>query len=233
MRKKWETAGLILLAVLILALLPSSPRVMEVTGVWPSPGIIYKGDEGVVLTFNVTIGDDSVLWLAEELQRTGIEKATFFLDPSWVDRKKKIADQLKAYGYDIGIYDLHPARYEGLSEKEMDEHIAELVAFFHEHELSPDYYRTADGLLNEEVVRRLREQDLLVVSHEVTGEALLEGEHQSYNGAVVSLDVVNDEKELKQRWTEWRSALERTDDLRYVSVLELLASSDSKIKLLE
>ncbi|TFD98420.1 polysaccharide deacetylase family protein [Jeotgalibacillus salarius] len=229
---RFYSALIMMVMVFFLILAPGTSRVMEVSGVWPSPGIIYKGDKGTALTFNVTIGDSSVSWLIEELNRRGIQKAAFFLDPAWVDRHSDIVEELIESGFDIGIYDLHPGRYDKMTEKEMDNHILSLISFFNEYELKPAYYRTKGQLLQPPVVKRLREHELLVVDY-LIDEGTLEDSDQSIEGAVVALELVNKDEEMKEDWDKWYRVMAKTKNLKYVSILELLASSDSKIKLLE
>ncbi|MDZ5713666.1 hypothetical protein [Jeotgalibacillus haloalkalitolerans] len=229
---RFYSALLIVGLVMIFLLAPGASRVMEVSGVWPSPGIIYKGNQGTALTFNVTIGDESVSWLLGDLKEKGIQKATFFLDPAWVDRHADLTEELLTSGYDIGIYDLHPGRYEKMTESEMDRHISNLLSFFKEQELQPAYYRTKGELLSPAVVKRLRAQELLVVDYLIDENGLTEKD-TSVDGAVVALDLVNNQDKMQESWGKWYRALTATKELKYVSILELLASSDSKIKLLE
>ncbi|WP_404406829.1 polysaccharide deacetylase family protein [Jeotgalibacillus malaysiensis] len=229
---RFYSSLLIIGLIFLLSIGPGATRVMEVSGVWPSPGIIYKGGQGAALTFNVTIGDDSVKWLLGELKEKKIRKATFFLDPAWVDRHADLTEELLASGYDIGIYDLHPGRYEKMTEAEMDRHISNLLSFFKEQELQPAYYRTKGALLSPAVVKRLRAQDLLVVDYLIDEKALKEKD-TSIEGAVVALNLVNNRKKMQENWEEWYRALSNTKNVEYVSILELLASSDSKIKLLD
>ncbi|KIL53678.1 hypothetical protein KP77_01730 [Jeotgalibacillus alimentarius] len=222
----------VFISVCLFILLPGTSRVMEVSGVWPSPGIIYKGESGSALTFNITIGDESVRWLLETLEEKKIEKVAFFLDPAWVDRHPDLAEMIAEANVDVGIYDLHPSRYDKMTKKEMDDHISSLTSYFQEHELDPRYYRTKGDLPSVEVVKRLREQELLVVDFMIDDDMLIRGD-QKVDGAVIALDVVNNLKAMEERWAKWEQALSASSDVKYVSILELLASSDSKIKLLE
>nr|WP_239581697.1 polysaccharide deacetylase family protein [Jeotgalibacillus terrae] len=229
---RFYSAVIIFISVCLFILLPGTSRVMEVSGVWPSPGIIYKGESGSALTFNITIGDESVRWLLETLEEKNIDKATFFLDPAWVDRHPDLTEMIAEANVDVGIYDLHPSRYEKMTEKEIDNHISTLLSFFKEHELNPRYYRTKDDLPAPEVVKRLRKQELLVVDF-LIDDAMLAGGNQKVDGAVIALDVVNNPETMKTRWANWEQAMSASSEVTYVSILELLASSDSKIKLIE
>lgn len=229
---RFYSSLLIIGLIFLFSIVPGATRVMEVSGVWPSPGIIYQGEQGTALTFNVTIGDESFSWLLDDLKKKKIQKATFFLDPAWVDRHGDLTEELLVSGYDIGIYDLHPGRYEKMSTDEMDDHISSLLSFFNEKELQPVYYRTKGKSLSPAVIKRLRAQDLLVVDYLIDEDALMR-EDTSIKGAVVALDLVNSRKKMQENWEEWYRALSNTTNEEYVSILELLASSDSKIKLLD
>ncbi|AJD89513.1 hypothetical protein JMA_01960 [Jeotgalibacillus malaysiensis] len=229
---RFYSSLLIIGLIFLFSIAPGATRVMEVSGVWPSPGIIYQGERGTALTFNVTIGDEPVRWLLNDLKKKEIQKATFFLDPAWVDRHTDLTEELLVSGYDIGIYDLHLGRYEKMSEDEMDRHISNLLSFFKEQALEPAYYRTKGDLLAPSIVKRLRAQDLLVVDY-LIDEKMLKENGSSIEGAVVALDLVNNREKMQESWTEWHRALSMNADAEYVTILELLASSDSKIKLLD
>ncbi|KIL52307.1 polysaccharide deacetylase family protein [Jeotgalibacillus campisalis] len=232
-KKGYETGIILIVITLIVLLIPPSPSVMNVNGVWPSPGILYKGDEGVSLTFNVELGDESILWLVKDLEEKGIKKAAFFLDPAWVDRQKEVVKEIQLAGFDIGIYDPHPSRYESLEEKEIAKHLEDLRNLFREHNLDPSYYRTKDELLPPSVVKTMAKYDLIVVSHQLEGKDLVSSERISVKGAVIELDAANKLEDMKKNWEKWHEAIKHENDVPFVSLLELLASSDSKIKLLD
>lgn len=232
-KKGYETGIILIIITLVVMLIPASPSVMKVAGVWPSPGIVYKGDTGVALTFNVEIGDESVLWLLDELNKEGISKATFFLDPAWLDRQKDVVEEIKLAGYDIGIYDLHPTRYDTLEEKDIVKHLRDLRMLFREHDLEAGYYRTKDELLPPSVIKIMAKEDFIVVGQQLTGKDLSAKKDASLKGAVVALDVQNKLEDMKSSWKEWSSALGKRGSNSYVTLLELMASSDSKIRLLD
>ncbi|MGD7046357.1 polysaccharide deacetylase family protein [Jeotgalibacillus proteolyticus] len=233
-RKGYETGIILIIITLIVLLIPPSPSVMNVNGVWPSPGILYKGDTGVSLTFNVELGNESIVWLVKDLEEKGINKATFFLDPAWVDRQKEVVEDIQLAGFDIGIYDLHPSRYESLEEKEIAEHLEDLRALFKEHNLDPAYYRTKDELLPPSVVKVMAKYDFIVVSHQLEEKDLVSSKRIPLEGAVVELNADNKLEDMKKNWTKWHDAIQSQEkEVPFVSLLELLASSDSKIKLLD
>ncbi|TDL30513.1 hypothetical protein E2R51_17735 [Jeotgalibacillus sp. S-D1] len=232
-KKGYETGIILIIITLLVMLIPATPNVMKVAGVWPSPGIVYKGDNGIALTFNVELGDDSVLWLLEELNKEGITKATFFLDPAWIDRQKDVVKEIKLAGYDIGIYDLHPTRYDTLEEKDIAKHLVDLRTFFSEHDLEAGYYRTKDELLPPSVIKIMAKHDFIVVGHQLNGKDLSAKKNNTLKGAVVELEVPNKLEDMKSSWKEWSSVLNDRGNNSYVTLLELLASSDSKIRLLD
>ncbi|PPA68658.1 hypothetical protein [Jeotgalibacillus proteolyticus] len=231
-KKGFETGIILIVITLVIMLIPSPPSVMRVTGVWPSPGIVYKGNDGVALTFNIELGEESVLWLLEELEKEGIKKAAFFLDPAWVDRQKDVVKEIQLAGYDVGIYDIHPSRFESLESGEVEKHLQDLRALYEEHNLDAAYYRTKDELLPPSIIKAMAKEDFIVVSHLVTGEELTAKKASSLKGAVVELEVPNKLEDMKSSWKKWSEALNGSEH-NYVSILELLASSDSKIRLID
>ncbi|MEW9502755.1 polysaccharide deacetylase family protein [Jeotgalibacillus marinus] len=234
LNKRFATGFVLLIIIMILVLiLPTPPNTLNVAGVWPSPGILYKGDEGVSLTFNVELGDDSVLWLLEELEQNDIRKATFFLDPAWVDRQDEVVKEIALSGFDIGVFDPHPSRFTSLEPEEVEKHLKDIRVFFEEHGLEVGYYRTKDELLDPSIIKLMSKNEFIVVGHQVSSDGLNERKTTSFNGAVVEMVVPNRLQDVKDDWAMWFTSMKKDKNVSFVSLLELMASSDSKIRLLE
>jgi peptidoglycan-N-acetylglucosamine deacetylase len=66
------------------------------------PKAIYKGDQGISLTFNVGWGDEKAEPILEELKKQGVQSATFFLSGAWAERHPDIVEKINKQGYEIG-----------------------------------------------------------------------------------------------------------------------------------
>ncbi|KIL52378.1 polysaccharide deacetylase family protein [Jeotgalibacillus soli] len=232
-KKGYETGVILIVVTLAILLYPAPDQSFRVSGVWPSPGILYKGESGIALTFNIELGDESVTWLLKELEKNDIRKATFFLDPSWVDRQSDLVKDIHLAGFDIGIYDPHPSRFDSLTPNEVSTHLQELRSFFKENGLNVEYYRSKGSLSSPSLIKIMAQNNFIVVGHQMDWNDIKDKNLSEVKGAVVELNVPNRLQDIKTEWEGWFASFESSKETKLVSLIELMASSDSKIRLLE
>lgn len=66
------------------------------------PKAIYKGENGIALTFNIGWGDQKAEPIIDTLAKNGVKSATFFLSGSWAERHPDIVEKIVKNGYEIG-----------------------------------------------------------------------------------------------------------------------------------
>lgn len=66
------------------------------------PKAIYKGENGIALTFNIGWGDQKAEPIIDTLIKNEVKSATFFLSGSWAERHPDIVEKIVKSGYEIG-----------------------------------------------------------------------------------------------------------------------------------
>ena len=96
-----------LLLLIIIAFFTALFFYVEFMAVSPSfsikgdPKIIYKGEKGLALTFNIGWGDEKAEGIIKTLKHEKVSAATFFLSGSWVERHPHIDTKLACWAIPI------------------------------------------------------------------------------------------------------------------------------------
>ncbi|EIJ79979.1 YbaN [Bacillus methanolicus PB1] len=67
------------------------------------PKAVYRGENGVALTFNIGWGDEKAEPILDVLKKENVKAATFFLSGSWAERHPDLVDRIVKDGYEIGM----------------------------------------------------------------------------------------------------------------------------------
>lgn len=78
---------------------------------------IYKGENGIALTFNIGWGDMQAEPILNVLQKHNVKEATFFLSGAWAERHPDTVEKIKKMGFEIGSLGY---AYEDYTELEAD-----------------------------------------------------------------------------------------------------------------
>lgn len=63
---------------------------------------VFKGENGIALTFNIGWGDEKAVPILKTLQKNGVKSATFFLSGAWAEQHPDIVNRIEKAGYEIG-----------------------------------------------------------------------------------------------------------------------------------
>lgn len=67
-----------------------------------TPKAVFKGENGIALTFNIGWGDEKAVPILKTLQKNGVKSATFFLSGAWAEQHPDIVNRIEKAGYEIG-----------------------------------------------------------------------------------------------------------------------------------
>jgi len=67
------------------------------------PKAVYKGKNGVALTFNITWGTTKAEPIVDLLVKENIKSATFFVSGSWAENHPHIVEKISKSGFEIGL----------------------------------------------------------------------------------------------------------------------------------
>ncbi|WP_018665046.1 polysaccharide deacetylase family sporulation protein PdaB [Heyndrickxia acidiproducens] len=66
------------------------------------PKAVFKGENGIALTFNIGWGDEKAIPIIETLRKNGVKSATFFLSGAWAEQHPDIVKKIVKNGYEVG-----------------------------------------------------------------------------------------------------------------------------------
>ncbi|QFK69935.1 polysaccharide deacetylase family protein [Pradoshia sp. D12] len=128
------------------------------------PKIIYKGEKGVALTFNIGWGDEKAEDILKALKQEKIHAATFFLAGSWVERHPHIVKMIKEQGYEIGLLGYSYIDYTELEEPGIQNDISKGLEAFRKAGIEkPLLLRTPTGDVDRRVLKIAEKSNLTMV----------------------------------------------------------------------
>ena len=159
-----------LVLLLIIAFFTALFFYVEFLAVSPSfsingqPKIIYKGEKGVALTFNIGWGDEKAEEILKALKEENIDAATFFLAGSWVERHPHIVKMITDQGYEIGLLGYSYNDYTELEEPEIERDITKGLEAFRKAGIEkPLLLRTPTGDVDRRVLKIAEKSNLTLV----------------------------------------------------------------------
>ena len=84
------------------------------------PRALYKGKNGVALTFNISWGDSKADSIIDSLVEENIKSATFFLSGSWAENHPDVVDKIVKSGFEIGLLGYNYLDYEEIEDLKYD-----------------------------------------------------------------------------------------------------------------
>ena len=159
-----------LILLLIIAFFTALFFYVEFLAVSPSfsikgqPKIIYKGEKGIALTFNIGWGDEKAEEVLKALKQEEIDAATFFLAGSWVERHPHIVKLITDRGYEIGLLGYSYNDYTELEEHEIQNDITKGLEAFRKAGIEkPLLLRSPTGDVDRRVLKISEKFNLTVV----------------------------------------------------------------------
>ena len=129
------------------------------------PKIIYKGEKGLSLTFNIGWGDEKAEDILRALKEEKINAATFFLAGSWVERHPHIVKMIRDQGYEIGLLGYSYQDYTELEELDIERDISKGLEAFRKAGIEkPLLFRTPTGDVDRRVLK-IAERSALTSVH--------------------------------------------------------------------
>ncbi|MFD1708845.1 polysaccharide deacetylase family protein [Siminovitchia sediminis] len=102
--RKVKQAILIVIISFFTALFYFSQSIVQfpVLSAKEEPRAIYKGENGIALTFNIGWGDVQAEPILQVLKKQKVQSATFFLSGAWAERHPETVKDIQEMGYEIG-----------------------------------------------------------------------------------------------------------------------------------
>lgn len=127
------------------------------------PKAIYKGENGVALTFDIGWGDEKAAQILQTLIRHKT-KATFFLSGSWAERHPDLVKKMKEHHFEIGLLGYNYVDYTSMEKGEIKKDLLKAQEVFDKLQIDQiKLLRAPTGHFNQEVLQVAAELKLIYV----------------------------------------------------------------------
>lgn len=87
------------------------------------PKAIYKGKNGIALTFNIAWGESKAEPIIDQLIENKATNVTFFLSGSWAEQHQHLVEKISKAGFEIGLLGYDYLDYEEIEDKKIRQDI--------------------------------------------------------------------------------------------------------------
>ncbi|WP_113929424.1 polysaccharide deacetylase family sporulation protein PdaB [Bacillus sp. P14.5] len=202
------------------------------------PKAIYKGDKGVSLTFNVGWGDEKTEPILEELEKQGVQSATFFLSGAWAERHPDIVEKINKQGYEIGSLGYAYKDYSDMDDAKVIQDLQKAQEVFTKLNIKDvNLLRMPTGHFDKRVLSIADKLGYTVVHWSVNSqdwtnpgvEQIVENVSSAKKGDIVLLHASDSAKQTEKALPEIVKSLKSKGD--FISVSEMIANGKTKTTL--
>lgn len=230
-----------LLLLVIIAFFTALFFYVEFMAVSPSfsikgdPKIIYKGEKGLALTFNIGWGDEKAEGILKALKEEKVSAATFFLSGSWVERHPHIVKQIADQGYEIGLLGYSYKDYTELEEGEIGADIQKGQEAFRKAGLKrATLLRTPTGDVDRRVLKIAEKQQMSVIHWSINSmdwknpgtSVIIENVSNAKKGDIILLHASDAAKQTAKAIPQIKREIDQKH-LKLLTVSEMISNSDS------
>ena len=199
------------------------------------PKIIYKGEKGVALTFNIGWGDEKAEEILKALKKEDIDAATFFLAGSWVERHPHIVKLITDQGYEIGLLGYSYNDYTELEEHEIQRDITKGLEAFRKAGIEkPLLLRSPTGDVDRRVLKISERMNLTVVHWSINSmdwknpgtKVIAEHVSGAEKGDIILLHASDSAKQTAKAIPLIKDQV-TNKDLKFLTVSEMISNSKS------
>ncbi|MGD6804756.1 polysaccharide deacetylase family sporulation protein PdaB [Rossellomorea aquimaris] len=203
------------------------------------PKAIYKGDKGVSLTFNVGWGDEKAEPILDELEKQGVQSATFFLSGAWAERHPDIVEKINKQGYEIGSLGYAYKDYSDMEDAKVVQDLQKAQEVFTKLNVKDvKLLRMPTGHFDKRVLSIADKLGYTVVHWSVNSqdwtnpgvEQIVENVSAAKKGDIVLLHASDSAKQTEKALPEIVKSLKSKGD--FISVSEMIANGNTKTTLI-
>ncbi|WP_241494448.1 polysaccharide deacetylase family protein [Bacillus coahuilensis] len=202
------------------------------------PRAVYKGNNGIALTFNLAGGSTKAEPIIQLLEKNNVKEATFFLSGAWAERHPDLTKKIQELGFEIGILGYDYVNYSEVETGEIRKDIGKAQEVFTKlgvKEIS--LVRAPTGHFNKATIDTVDQLGFTLVhwsinSHDWTNpgvENIVHNVQHAANGDILLFHASDSAKQTKDALPVILKGLENKGE--FVSVSDLINAGKVKTKL--
>lgn len=203
-----------------------------------SPKAIYKGENGIALTFDIGWGDEKAEKILQTLIRHKV-KATFFLSGSWAERHPDLVKKMEKHHFEIGLLGYNYVDYTSMEKEEVKKDLLKAQEVFKKLQIEKiKLMRAPTGHFNKQVLKIADEMNLTYVHWSVDtndwrnpGTSLILSKvKETKNGDILFMHASDSAKQTNAALPQIVETTRSAGKL--VTVSELIANGEVETKLI-
>ncbi|MCM3570113.1 polysaccharide deacetylase family sporulation protein PdaB [Neobacillus mesonae] len=202
------------------------------------PKAVFRGENGVALTFNIGWGDEKAEPILDTLKKENVKAATFFLAGSWAERHPDIVASIAKEGYEIGILGYNYEDYTELEDAKIGQDISKAQEAFRKLNVKNiKVLRAPTGHFDERTLKIAKRYGYTVVHWSIDSKdwqspgvaKIVENVKKADNGSIVLLHASDSAKQTEKALPLILQEI-RSKNLKLVSVSEMIANGQANSK---
>ncbi|WP_042353561.1 polysaccharide deacetylase family sporulation protein PdaB [Bacillus rubiinfantis] len=202
------------------------------------PKAVFKGENGVALTFNIGWGDEKAEPILDRLKKENVKAATFFLAGSWAERHPDIVARIIKEGYEIGILGYNYEDYTELEDAKIASDISKAQEAFRKLNVKDiKVLRAPTGHFDERTLKIAKRYGYTVVHWSVDSKdwqnpgvkKIVTNVKKAEQGAIVLLHASDGAKQTEKALPLILQDIQQKG-LKLVSVSEMIANGHARSK---
>ncbi|WP_170005949.1 polysaccharide deacetylase family sporulation protein PdaB [Bacillus fonticola] len=227
--------------IVTLALFTAGLVYMQSFSIFPAfstdqgPKAFYRGDKGIVLSFNIGWGDEKAEPIVDYLEENKVKPVTFFLSGAWAERHPDLVRKIEKAGHEIGLLGYNYEDYTELSDKEIIQDIQRAQSVFEKLKVETEpFLRAPTGQFDERLIRIAEKMGLSVIHWSVDSkdwtnpgtEEIIDRVKKAENGDIVLLHASDSAKQTEAALPQILEYIQ-TQDFELTTVSELISGGTS------
>lgn len=201
---------------------------MPVFGTKDEPKAIYKGEEGISLTFNVGWGDIQAGPILDILEKRKVRSATFFLSGSWAEKNPETVKRIVDLGYEVGSLGYAYEDYTELEDEEIRRDILKSIDVLKKLDVKEiKLLRSPTGHFDKRALGIANKLGLTMVHWSVNSQdwknpgvdKIIENVKKAKKGDIILMHASDSATQTAQALPDILKILEEKDQLVKVSIL--------------
>ncbi len=203
------------------------------------PKAIYKGEEGVALTFNIGWGDVQAEPVLKVLEEKEVRSATFFLSGAWAERHPEVVEKIKEMGFEIGSLGYAYEDYTELEDEEIRRDIDRSLEVFKKLDIKEvELLRSPTGHFDKRTLKIADDMGLTLIHWSLNSQdwknpgvkTIIQNVRKVKKGDIILMHASDAATQTAKALPEVLSVLQNKDNL--VTVSYMIANGRVKTKLI-
>lgn len=199
------------------------------------PKAVYKGENGIALTFNIGWGDEKAEPILDILKDEKVT-ATFFLAGSWAEQHPDLVSRITKEGHEIGILGYDYVDYSAISEEKIAQDLSKATTAFEKLKIENiSLTRAPTGHFNQDTLSTVQRYNYTMIHWSIDSkdwtnpgsDEIIKNVSTAKKGDIILLHASDSAKQTAKALPTIIEHI-KNKDLTFITVSEMISNAQSK-----